>query len=238
MLFKTNYLKQLLFTIALLILFIVTSLVVLSYSQQINPEIYKQLKYRHIGPIGNRVIAVVGVPGDPNVYYVGAASGGIWKSIDGGINWKPIFDEQPVSSIGSLAIAPSDPNIIWAGTGETFIRSNISQGMGIYKSTDAGKTWQCMGLEKTGRIGRVIIHPKDPNIVFAAAMGHCYGPQQERGIFRTMDGGKTWERVLFVDENTGCSDIAMDPNNPRILFAGYKDLGEVERRSRQWALYV
>ncbi len=220
MLFKNIYLRQFLFTIALLILFIFTGFVALSYSQEISPEIYKQFKLRHIGPIGNRTIAVVGIPGDPNVYYIGAASGGIWKSIDGGINWKPIFDDQPVSSIGSLAIAPSDSNIVWAGTGETFIRSNISQGIGIYKSTDAGKTWQCMGLEKTGRIGRVIIHPKDPNIVFAAAMGHCYGPQQERGIFRTLDGGKTWEKVLFVDENTGCSDIAMDPNNPRILFAG------------------
>ena len=220
MLFKIINLRQFLFTIALLILFIFTGFMTLIYSQEISPEIYKEFKHRHIGPIGNRTIAVVGVPGDPNVYYIGAASGGIWKSIDGGIHWKPIFDDQPVSSIGSLAIAPSDSNIVWAGTGETFIRSNISQGIGIYKSTDAGKTWQNMGLEKTGRIGRVIIHPQNPNIVFAAAMGHCYGPQQERGIFRTLDGGKTWERVLFVDENTGCSDIAMDPNNPRILFAG------------------
>ena len=190
------------------------------YSQESNPELYNQLKYRYIGPVGNRVISVVGVPGNPNIYYIGAASGGIFKSIDGGVNWTPIFDSQPVSSIGSLAISASDPNIVWAGTGESFIRSNISQGMGIYKSTDAGKTWKCMGLEKTGRIGRVIIDPRDPNIVFAAALGHCYGPQQERGVFRTKDGGNSWERVLFVDENTGCSDMAIDPNNPRILFAG------------------
>ncbi len=189
-------------------------------AKEINPDIYKQLKYRFIGPQGNRMIAVVGVPGDPGICYAGAASGGIFKSTDGGVHWKPIFDDQPVSSIGSLAIAPSDPNVIWAGTGETFIRSNVSQGMGIYKSTDAGKTWKCMGLEKTGRIGKIIIDPRDPNIVFAAAMGHCYGPQEERGIFRTIDGGKTWERVLFVNKNTGCSDIVMDPNNPRILFAG------------------
>ena len=190
------------------------------FSQEIKPDLYKNLKYRHIGPIGNRVIAVAGVPGDPNICYIGAASGGIFKSIDGGINWKPIFDKQPVSSVGSLAIAPSDPNVIWAGTGETFIRSNISQGNGIYKSTDAGKTWKCMGLEKTGRIGRVVIDPRDPEVVFAAAMGHCYGPQPDRGVFRSRDGGETWEKVLFVDENTGCSDLAMDPNNPRILFAG------------------
>jgi photosystem II stability/assembly factor-like uncharacterized protein len=188
--------------------------------QEVKAELFKNLKYRHIGPIGNRVIAVIGVPGDANVCYVGAASGGIFKSEDGGINWKPVFDKQPVSSVGSLAIAPSDPNVIWAGTGETFIRSNISHGDGIYKSTDAGKTWKNMGLEKTGRIGRVVIDPRNPDTVFAAAMGHCYGPQQDRGVFRTTDGGQTWEKVLFVDENTGCSDISMDPNNPRILFAG------------------
>ena len=188
--------------------------------QEVKPELFKPLKYRHIGPIGNRVSAVVGVPGNPNVCYAGAASGGIFKSEDGGINWKPIFDKQPVSSIGSLAIAPSDPNIIWAGTGEAFIRSNVSHGNGIYKSTDAGKNWKCMGLEKTGRIGRVVIDPRNPDIVFVASMGHCYGPQEDRGVFRTTDGGETWKKVLFVDENTGCSDIAMDPNNPRILFAG------------------
>ena len=182
--------------------------------------LFGQLRYRHIGPVGNRVIAVVGLPGDPTIYYVGAASGGIFKTTDGGVTWEPVFDSQPVSSIGSLAVAPSDPNVVWAGTGETFIRSNVSQGTGIYKSTDAGKTWVCMGLEGTGRIGRIVIDPRDPDIVFAAAMGHCYGPQQERGVFRTTDGGKTWTRVLFVDENTGCSDIAMDPSNPRILFAG------------------
>jgi photosystem II stability/assembly factor-like uncharacterized protein len=178
------------------------------------------LRYRFIGPQGNRVIAVLGVPGDRNTHYVGAASGGVWKSVDGGTNWRPIFDAQDVSSIGSLAIAPTDPNIVWAGTGETFIRSNISIGNGIYKSTDAGKTWTRMGLEKTGRIGRIVIDPHDPNVVFAAALGHSYGPQPERGVYRTRDGGKTWEQVLFVDENTGASDIAMDPNNPQILFAG------------------
>ncbi|RKY85296.1 sialidase, partial [candidate division KSB1 bacterium] len=204
----------------IIILFIIFSLSIRSYSQSITPELYSQLKFRYIGPGGNRTSAVVGVPGDPMVYYIGASSGGIWKSTDGGVHWEPVFDDQEAQSIGALAIAPSDPNIIWAGTGESFIRSNVSIGNGVYKSTDAGKTWKHMGLEKTGRIARVVIDPRDPNIVFVAAMGHCYGPQQERGVFRTTDGGKTWERVLFVDENTGCSEIAMDPNNPRILFAG------------------
>jgi len=186
----------------------------------LDPAIFGDLKYRHIGPVGNRVIAVVGIPGDSNLYYIGAASGGIFKTTDGGAHWEPIFDDQPVSSIGSLAVAPSDPNVIWAGTGETFIRSNISAGNGIYCSTDGGKNWALKGLEKTGRIGRIVIHPTDPNIVFAAAMGHCYGPQEERGVFRSRDGGETWERVLFVDRDTGASDIVMDPNNPRILYAG------------------
>src|SRR5262245_24482703 len=181
--------------------------------------VFGALSYRYIGPPGNRVSAVVGVPGDPSTYYVGAASGGVWKSADGGVHWKPVFDDQTAQSIGSIAIAPSDPNVVWVGTGETFIRSNVSLGDGIYKSTDAGKTWTRMGLEKTGRIGRIVIDPRNPDIVLAAALGHCYGPQPERGVYRTTDGGKTWERVLFVDENTGISDLAMDAHNPRVLFA-------------------
>jgi len=187
---------------------------------QISPEVYNEMKFRYIGPVGNRATAVVGIPANPNVYYVGAASGGIFKSTDGGIHWDPIFDEEPVSSIGSLAVAASDPTIVWAGTGESFIRSHISVGNGIYKSLDAGKTWKPMGLEKTGRIANVILDPHNPNIVLACALGHAYGPQPDRGVFRTTDGGKTWEKVLFVDENTGCSDMGMDPNNPRTLFAG------------------
>ena len=186
----------------------------------VDTSAYTQLRYRYIGPDGNRVSAVAGVIGDPLTYYAGAASGGIWKSSDGGIHWESIFDDQPVSSIGALAVAPSDPNIVWAGTGEPWIRSHISVGWGIYKSTDAGKHWTLMGLENTGRISRVVIHPTNPDIVFAASEGHGYGPQPERGIYRTMNGGKTWERVLFVDDSTGASDLVMDPTNPRILWAG------------------
>ena len=193
---------------------------------------FNALEYRHIGPVGNRVIAVVGVPGDINTYYVGAASGGIWKSEDGGHAWQPIFDQQPASSVGALAVAPSDPNVVWAGTGETFIRANISIGNGIYKSTDAGTTWQHMGLEETGRIGRVIVHPTNPDVVYAAALGHIYGPQEERGVYRTLDGGLSWERVLFAGQNAGASDLVMDPNNPRILFAGTWEI-EVNTWSRK-----
>jgi photosystem II stability/assembly factor-like uncharacterized protein len=180
---------------------------------------WNQLRWRHIGPAGNRVGAIAGVAGDPKVYYAGAVSGGIFKTTDGGAHWAPIFDDQPVSSIGFLAVAPSDPNVVWAGTGEPNIRSNISLGWGVYRSTDAGKSWIRMGLEHTGRIARIVIHPRNPDIVFVAAVGHAYGPQKERGVYRTTDGGRTWEQVLFVDENTGANDIEMDPANPRILFA-------------------
>ena len=206
--------------ILLLATFVVLSFgarVTLVHAQQPNTD---ALRYRYIGPVGNRVTSIAGVPGQPYVYYAGAASGGIFKTIDGGIHWEAIFDGQPVSSIGSLAVAPSDSNTVWAGTGEAWIRSHISVGQGIYKSTDAGKTWKLMGLEKTGRIGHLAVDPKNPDLVLACALGHAYGPQQERGVFRTTDGGKNWERVLFTDENSGCSDIAMDPNNPRIVFAG------------------
>ncbi len=209
---------QLVMLSAILLLF--EARAVLSQEPPINPDTYAQLKYRYLGPEGNRATAVVGIPGNPNIYYVGAASGGIFKSTDGGIRWEAIFDSEPVASIGSLAIAATDPNIVWAGTGEPFIRSHISVGSGIYKSVDAGKTWTLMGLEKTGRIGNVIIDPRNPDVVLACALGHAYGPQPERGVFRTTDGGKTWEKVLFVDENTGCSDLGIDPNNSRILFAG------------------
>jgi photosystem II stability/assembly factor-like uncharacterized protein len=177
------------------------------------------MRYRHIGPVGNRTTAIAGIPGDANVYYAGAASGGIWKTVDGGVHWTPLFDDKDVSSIGALAVAPSNANVVWAGTGESSIRSHISLGNGVYKSTDAGRTWTKMGLDSTGRIGRIVIHPSNPDIVFVAAQGHSYGPQQERGLFRTTDGGRSWQRVLFVDEHTGAIDVVMHPNDPRTLFA-------------------
>jgi photosystem II stability/assembly factor-like uncharacterized protein len=186
----------------------------------IDPKLYAEMKFRYIGPEGNRVSSIAGVPGGPSVYYAGAASGGIFKTVDGGVHWQPVFDEQPVSSVGALAVAPSDPNVVWAGTGEPFIRSNISIGWGIFKSADAGKTWTKAGLEASGRIARLVVDPRDPDVVLACALGHAYGPQPERGVFRTTDGGKSWTKVLFVDEKTGCSDLVMDPNNPRTLFAG------------------
>jgi len=191
-----------------------------SAAQQPSPDLYSQLHYRHIGPIGNRLVAAVGIPGDPLVYYAGAAAGGVWKTVDGGLRWTPIFDSVAVPAVGALAVAPSDPSIVWAGTGEPFIRSNVSVGNGVWKSTDGGAHWTHMGLEGTGRIARIIVHPTNPDVVYVAAVGHAYTPQQERGIYRTTDGGATWTKVLFVDENTGASDLVMDPANPRHLLAG------------------
>ncbi len=189
-------------------------------AQEIGPRTFSSLRWRYIGPVGNRVTAVAGVAGDPLTYYAGAASGGIFKTSDGGGTWEPVFDGQPVASMGSIAVDPSDPNVVWAGTGEAWIRGNISLGAGIYKSTDAGRSWTLMGLEKTGRIARVVVDPRRPDVVLACALGRAYGPQPERGVFRTTDGGRTWERVLFVDQDTGCADLAVDPTNPRVLFAG------------------
>ncbi|MDB4906176.1 MAG: repeat-containing glycosyl hydrolase [Gemmatimonadetes bacterium] len=181
---------------------------------------YDQLKYRYIGPEGNRVTSVAGVGGDVMTYYAGAASGGLWKTTDGGVHWAPMFDKEVVSSIGSVTVAPSDPNVVWVGTGEPFIRSHVSIGWGMYKSTDAGRSWTRSGLDNTGRISRIVVHPTNPDIVYVAALGTAYGPQPDRGIFRTTDGGKSWEKVLFVNDSTGAADIIMDPNNPRILYAG------------------
>jgi photosystem II stability/assembly factor-like uncharacterized protein len=196
------------------------SLSILAKSQSFDPKVFSELKFRFIGPDGNRMIAAVGEPGNPMVSYAGAASGGLWKTEDMGITWKSIFDETEDSSIGALAIAPSNANQVWAGTGETFlIRPAHAVGNGVYKSSNAGKTWKNMGLEKTFRISRVIVHPTDTNTIYVASLGHAHGPQQERGVYKTVDGGKTWERVFFVNENTGCADLAIDSKNPNILYA-------------------
>ena len=190
-----------------------------SAQQSLTPAAYQSLPFRYIGPPGNRVNTVAGVAGDPNIIYAGTAAGGIFKSTDAGLKWEPVFDDQIVASIGVIAVARSDGNVVWAGTGDPNIRPNIEIGNGVYKSTDAGETWSHMGLDQTGRIGRVAIDPRNPSIVFVAAMGHSYGPQQERGVFRTRDAGRTWERVLFVDEHTGAIDVTIDPVDPRNVFA-------------------
>jgi len=179
------------------------------------------LKWRSIGPYrGGRVTAVAGVLHQPLVYYMGATGGGVWKTENAGVSWRPVSDAYfKTGSVGSIAVADSNPNMLYVGMGEACLRSNISQGDGVYKSTDAGKTWVNVGLRDTQQIGRVRIDPKDPNLVYVAAIGHPYGPNQERGVFRTKDGGKTWEKILYVNEKTGAVDLELDPRNPRILYA-------------------
>lgn len=187
-------------------------------SEAVSP--LKGLKYRCVGPwAGGRVSRVAGVPGDSLTYYAATAAGGVWKSTDGGITFQPIFDDQPVSSIGSVAVAPSDPNVIYVGSGEANIRGNVAAGNGIYKSTDAGKTWTHV-WKAIGQIGTMAVHPTNPDIAFAAVLGSPFGPGKERGVYRTTDGGKSWQQVLSKDADTGASDVAIDPNNPRIIFAG------------------
>jgi len=195
------------------------------------PKELAGLKYRLVGPAaGGRVSRSAGVPGDPFTYYAATASGGVWKSVDGGVRWKPVFDEQPVSSIGSIAIAPSDPNVIYVGSGEANIRGNVAQGNGIYKSTDAGKSWQHV-FPQAGQIGTMVVHPQNADVAYAAVLGKPFGPNPERGVYRTKDGGKTWEKVLYKDADTGASDVALDPQNPRIVFAGLW-----QTRRRPWEL--
>ena len=183
-------------------------------------KLFKGMKYRLIGPFrGGRSLTAAGIPGDPTTYYFGATGGGVWKSTDGAQTWSPIFDKEGSGDIGSIAVANSDHNTIYVGTGEACIRGNISHGDGVYKSQDGGKSWKNVGLKDSRAIGKVIVNPTNPDIVFVAALGHPYGPNSERGIFRTTDGGKTWEKVLYKDENTGGIDVAFDPHNPNVLFA-------------------
>ncbi len=182
---------------------------------------FTQLRWRFVGPMGNRVAAVAGDPRNPLVDFAGAASGGIWKTENGGVTWKPVFDHENVAAIGALAVSQSSPNVVWAGTGETWlIRPYYPMGNGVYKSTDGGDHWQHMGLEASGHIGRIVIDPHNPQRVFVCALGQAFKPTHQRGIYRTLNGGKTWQHVLFVGKNTGCSDLAMDPGDPNVLYAG------------------
>ena len=195
------------------------------------PAELKGMKFRLIGPaVGGRVSRVSGVAGDPLVYYAATASGGVWKSTDGGMQWKAIFDDQPVSSIGSIAVAPSDPNVVYVGSGESNIRGNVAAGNGIYKSGDGGKTWVHVWKQE-GQIGTMVVHPTNPDVAFAAVLGHAFGPNPERGVYRTKDGGRTWQQVLKKDPDTGASDVALDPTNPNIVFAGLW-----QARRRPWEL--
>lgn len=170
--------------------------------------------------MGGRTADVEGVPGDPNIVYAATGSGGLWKTTNGGVTWKPIFERQGTFSIGDIALAPSNPDVVWVGTGESNVRNSVSFGDGVYKSTDAGKTWQHMGLRESEHVSAIAIHPSNPDIVYVGALGHAFGPNEERGVFMTTDGGKTWTKTLYIDREHGVSDLEMDSSNPNILYAG------------------
>lgn len=226
--------KKLRCTVFIFATFAAFQLFILALSaQQLDPALYSGMRWRLIGPFrGGRVLAVAGVRGQPNVFYFGAVGGGLWKTNDAGRVWTPIFDSVRVASIGAIAVAPSNPNIIYVGTGEADMRSDITYGSGMYTSADAGKTWSHIGLRDTRQIARIAVDPENPHTVYVAALGHSYGPNSERGVFRTRDGGKTWKRILFKDENTGAIDLALDPQNPQVIFAALW-----QTRRPPWSVY-
>jgi hypothetical protein len=201
-------------------MFCLPRFITVAIAQTIPPEMFNGLKWRLIGPFeGGRAVAVSGILGDSTTFYFGAVGGGIWKSIDAGVSWRPIFDGQPVASIGALVVAPSDPNVIYAGTGESDIREDLTSGNGMYKSTDAGATWTHIGLDDTRQISRIMVDPNDANTVYVGALGHAYAPNPERGLYKSTDGGAHWSHVLDLGPEIGIADLAMCAGSPQILFA-------------------
>src|ERR1051326_4843875 len=228
---------------AVLCLFFCSLFNVVVNAQPSGSDVLQGMKWRMIGPFrAGRTVGATGVPGQPNVFYIGVNNGGVWKprmaivcglpnvfyigvnnggvwkTTDYGHTWKPIFDDQPTGSIGALAVAPSNPDTIYVGSGEGLQRPDLSTGDGIYKSTDGGKTWKHLGLRDAQQIGAILVDPRDPNLVYVAALGHPYGPNEERGVFRSSDGGENWQKVLYKDENTGAIALAFDPRDPKIIY--------------------
>src|SRR5580700_1306575 len=191
-------------------------------AQQYSPSLYNGMRWRQVGPFrAGRISAVAGVPGDPATYYLGTPGGGIFKSTSGGVTWKPIFDETHMDSIGSIAVARSNPNIIYVGTGDvSSVEKSVNVGNGVWKSVDAGAHWQQIGLADTHHLVSLVVDPKNPDIVLAAALGHTYARNEERGVFRTTDGGRTWSKVLYKGDNIGAVNLVADPDNPQTFFAG------------------
>ena len=188
--------------------------------QMYNSSLYESVEYREIGPFrGGRSAAVAGVPGNPDLFYFGATGGGVWKTNNGGETWENISDGFFGGSIGSISVSKSDPNIIFVGGGEVTVRGNVSSGYGVWKSLDAGKTWQSSGLPNSRHIPRIVIDPKNPDIVYAAVLGNIYKPTEDRGVYKSIDGGQNWEKILFSNEHSGAVELVMDPNNSRNLFA-------------------
>ncbi len=215
-----NSISQIVFLFTLILLITEFEFIQPAFAQQITPKLYNSLRWRMIGPHrGGRTVGAAGIPGQPNVFYIGVNNGGVWRTTDYGRTWQPVFDDQPTGSIGTLAVAPSDPDIIYVGSGEGLHRPDLSTGDGIYKSTDAGKTWQHLGLRDGQQISSIIIDPHNPDRLFAAVLGHPYGPNKERGVFRSTDGGRSWQKVLYKDEDTGAIALGFDPTNSQIVFA-------------------
>ena len=205
----------------------------LAQQGRIDPALYSGLRWRSIGPFrGGRVNGVSGVPGQPNTFYFGSVGGGVWKTTNAGRTWNPIFDSQPIASIGAIGVAPSNPNVVYVGTGEADMRSQISYGNGMYKSTDAGKTWSHIGLDNTRQIGRVLVDPQNPDVVFVAALGHVYGANPDRGVYRTRDGGATWQKVLFKGNDVGAIDLNFDPTTSQTIYASLWNT-----RRPPWSIY-
>ncbi len=202
-------------------------------AQQVSPKLYAGMHWRMAGPFrAGRTVAVTGSAQHPDTYYMGAVDGGVWKSDNDGTTWQPIFDHEPVASIGAIAEAPSNPDIIYVGTGEYTPRSQSSQGAGMFKSTDGGQTWTRIGLEQTRQIGRIVIDPHDPNRVFVAALGNMYAATPQRGVYLTTDGGVTWKRVLFINDGTGAIDLSFNPDNSQVIYAAMW-----ATRRPPWAVY-
>jgi hypothetical protein len=210
------------------------------HAQSIPPIHFQHLEYRMIGPFrAGRTVGAVGIPTKPNVFFIGVNNGGVWKTDDYGRTWLPIFDKMPTGSIGDIAVSPTNPEIIYVGTGEGLHRPDLSVGDGIYKSEDGGSTWNHLGLKDIQQVGRIIVHPTNPKEVFVAGLGHPYGANAERGVFRSQDGGKTWKKVLFINENTGAIQVEYNPSNPNILFASLWEHREGKFfRCPQWSFQV
>ncbi|MDT7603708.1 MAG: hypothetical protein QOF61_1705, partial [Acidobacteriota bacterium] len=202
------------------LLFLAFALAHAALAQQFNPSLYQNMRWRMIGPFrGGRTVGATGVPSQPNVFLIGVNNGGVWKTSDYGRTWKPLFDEEPTGSVGALAVAPSDPNTIYVGSGEGLQRPDLSVGDGVYKSTDGGKTWRHMGLRDGQQIGAIIVDPRDANRLFVAVLGHPYGANEERGVYRSSDGGEHWQKVLYKDVDTGAIALAFDPTNAQTIYA-------------------
>jgi photosystem II stability/assembly factor-like uncharacterized protein len=207
--------------LSLLVAISFTTISICAQNGTLDTKIFDRLEWRSIGPanMGGRTADVEGVPGNPNIVYVGTASGGVWKTTNGGTTWKPIFERQGTLSVGDIALQPGNPDVVWVGTGEANPRNSVSFGDGVYKSTDGGKTWKHVGLKDTRHIARILLHPTNPDVAYVGALGHAFGPNDERGVFMTTDGGKTWAKTLFIDNEHGISDLEIDQSNPNILYA-------------------